>query len=148
MKGRKLYPRFKALADSLNNIYGKEYTEKNRLPKVDSIFITEIEMNGLKKTTKDFFEHMMGFETGKYYTAQNIGKMVRRVFGTRYYNRIIYSLEPLPNGTVKIIFDVVENPATFAKLGIHYNNFTGISLDRQSYFAKFFPSAFQKYDHA
>src|SRR5690606_16698166 len=26
------------------------------------------------------------------------------------------------------IFDVVENPATFAKLGIHYNNFMGISL--------------------
>lgn len=127
-QGRKLYPRFKALADSLNNIYGEQYVEKNRLPKVDSIFITELEVNGLKGTTKDFFEHMMGFEVSRYYTAQKIGKMVRRVFGTRYYNRILYALNPLPNGTVKIVFDVVENPATFAKLGIHYNDFTGISL--------------------
>lgn len=127
-EGRKLYPRFKALADSLNNIYGEEYIEKNRLPKVDSIYIGEIEVNGLHKTTKDFFEHMMGFETGRYYNADKIGKMVRRVFGTRYYNRIIYALEPQPNGAVKIVFDVVENPTTFAKLGIHYNNFTGISL--------------------
>jgi NTE family protein len=127
-EGRKLYPQFKALADSLNNIYGEQYIQKDRLPKVDSIYITEIEVNGLKKTTKDFFEHMMGFETGKHYGSAKIGKMVRRVFGTRYYNRIVYALEPLPNGTVKIIFDVVENPVTFAKLGIHYNNFTGISL--------------------
>jgi NTE family protein len=127
-EGRKLYPRFKALADSLDNIYGKVYIEKDRLPKVDSIYITELEINGLNKTTKDFFEHMMGFETGRYYTSAKLGRMVRRVFGTRYYNRIIYALDPLPNGAVKIKFDVVENPTTFAKLGIHYNNFTGISL--------------------
>jgi NTE family protein len=127
-QGRKLYPQFKALADSLNSIYGVPYIQKNRLPQVDSIFISQIEINGLKETTKDFFEHMMGFETGKHYTSVKLGKMVRRVFGTRYYNRIVYALEPLDNGTVKIVFDVMENPSTFAKLGVHYNNFTGISL--------------------
>lgn len=127
-QGRKLYPRLKALADSLNNIYGEQYIEKNRLPKVDSIFISEIEVNGLKETTKDFFEHMMGFEVGRYYNSVKIGRMVRRVFGTRYYNRIVYALNPMPNGAVKIVFDVVENPATFAKLGLNYNDFTGISL--------------------
>jgi NTE family protein len=127
-EGRKLYPQFKALADSLNAVHGPQYIEKNRLPKVDSIFIAEIEVNGLKETTKDFFEHMMGFETGRYYNAVKIGRMVRKVFGTRYYNRIVYALEPMANGAVKIVFDVMENPATFAKLGIHYNNFTGISL--------------------
>jgi NTE family protein len=107
-EGRKLYPKFKALADSLNSIYGEQYIQKDRLPKVDSIFINDIEVNGLKETTKDFFEHMMGFEAGKHYNPAKLGKMVRRVFGTRYYNRIVYALEPLPNGTVKIVFDVVE----------------------------------------
>ena len=127
-EGRKMYPQFKALADSLNKLYGIQNIPKNRLPKVDSIYISQIEINGLNETTKDFFEHMTGFETGKYYTSVKIGRMVRRVFGTRYYNRIVYNLKPLPDSTVKIVFDVVENPATFAKLGIHYNNFTGISL--------------------
>ena len=127
-QGRKLYPQFRTLADSLNKIYGKQYIQKDRLPVIDSILITEVEIHGLEETTKDFFEHMMGFETGKHYNSGKLGRMVRRVFGTRYYTRIVYALEPLPNGTVKIIFDVVENPATFAKLGIHYNNFIGISL--------------------
>jgi NTE family protein len=127
-EGRKLYPQFKALADSLNKKYGKQDVPKDRLPKVDSINISQIQINGLKETTKDFFEHMMGFEAGKYYTSVKLGRMVRRVFGTRYYNRIVYALQPLPDSTVKIVFDVVENPATFAKLGLHYNNFTGISV--------------------
>jgi len=33
-EGRKLYPRLKALADSLNDIYGKPLPKKNRLPKI------------------------------------------------------------------------------------------------------------------
>lgn len=127
-QGRKLYPQFKRLADSLDALYGTQYIEPNRLPKVDSILISGIEITGLEETTKDFFVHMMGFETGRYYTSAKLGRMVRKVFGTRYYNRIVYFLDPLPNGTVRIKFNVVENPATFAKLGIHYNNFTGISL--------------------
>jgi NTE family protein len=127
-EGRKYYPQFKRLADSLDRIYGKEYKDQHRLPQVDSVFISSIEIDGLEKTTKEFFEHMMGFEAGRYYTSAKIGKMVRRVFGTRYYNRIIYSLDPMANGSARIIFNVVENPTTFAKLGIHYNNFMGISL--------------------
>ena len=47
--------------------------------------------------------------------------------GTRYYNRIIYNLDPQPDHSAKIIFDVTENPLTFAKLSLHYNQFTGIS---------------------
>lgn len=127
-EGRKLYPRLKQLADSLDRIYGVDERKENRLPKVDSLYIGAVEINGLETTTGDFFTHMMGFETGRHYTAAKLGRMVRKVFGTRYYNRIIYSLQPLGNGSVKIVFDVVENPSTFAKLGIHYNSFMGISL--------------------
>ncbi len=53
--------------------------------------------------------------------------MVRRVAGTKYYNRIVYSLQPLPDSTSKIIFEVTENPLTFGKIGLHYNQFSGIS---------------------
>jgi NTE family protein len=127
-EGRRYYPQFKRLADSLDSIYGKPFLATNRLPRVDSIQISSIEVMGLKSTTRNFFEHMMGFEAGRYYTSARLGRMVRKVFGTRYYNRIVYFLDPLPDGTVRIRFQVVENPTTFAKLGIHYNNFTGISL--------------------
>ena len=127
-EGNKLYPGLKAFSDSLDRLYGTQVKLVNRLPKVDSILISAIEIRGLENTTSDFFEHMMGFKSGRFYTSARLSKMIRRVFGTRYYSRIVYAMEPRNDGSVKIIFDVMENPITFAKLGIHYNKFTGISL--------------------
>ena len=127
-EGRKFYPVLKRLADSLNQLYGIVEPVLNRLPKVDSIFISSFEIHGLKYTTSDFFVHMMGLETNQYYTETRLGNMTRRVFGTRYYNRVVYALRPQPDGSVRIVFDVTENPLTFAKLGIHYNSFTGIGI--------------------
>jgi NTE family protein len=127
-EGRKLYPRFKRLADSLNGIYGDQECKKDRLPVVQTVTLSSYEVRGVEKTSTEFFAHTMNLELNKPYTAKKLANMVRRAFGTRYYSRIIYSLQPLPDGSCKIIFDVTENPLTFAKLGLHYNRFTGVGL--------------------
>lgn len=126
-RGDSIYPRLKKLSDSLNAIYGAP-RQFSALPKTDSVRITAYQVNGLQKTNSTFFLHRMQFENNKWYKATDLTACIRRAFGTRYYNKIIYSLEPLPDGTCKIIFDVEENPFTFAKLGILYNSFTGIGL--------------------
>lgn len=126
--GRELYPRFKHLKDSLDALYGPVEVTKNRLPEVDYVKISDYEVNGTDKTSADFFTHTMDFTTNRYYTAKKLANMVRQAYGTRYYKRVVYSLQPLPDGTCKIIFDVTENPFTFAKLGLHYNRFSGIGL--------------------
>ena len=127
-EGRRIYPRLKMLADSLNQLYGPPSITTSRLPVVDSIKISSFEITGLNNTTPGFFMHMMGFETNRFYTASRLTNMVRKVFGTRYYNRVVYALKPQEDGSSKIVFDVTENPLTFAKLGIHYNTFTGIGI--------------------
>jgi NTE family protein len=69
----------------------------------------------------------MNLLRGHSYTAGQLSKMVRRAFGTRYYNRITYSIQPLSDSTNRIDFQVEENPLTFAKIGLNYNQFSGIS---------------------
>ncbi|HRI19596.1 MAG TPA: patatin-like phospholipase family protein [Panacibacter sp.] len=127
-KGDSIYPRLKMLADSLDKIYGRQEIKKNALPIVDSIKITAYQINGLARTNESFFLHRTQFQNNKWYTAAQLSAHIRRAFGTRYYSKIIYSLQPLPDGSTKIIFEVEENPFTFAKVGIHYNSFSGISL--------------------
>jgi NTE family protein len=127
-EGRKLYPRFKRLADSLNAIYGPIEQNKNRLPAVNTVSLSSYEVHGVENTSAGFFAHTMDLQINKPYTAKKLADMVRQAFGTRYYSRITYSLVPQPDGTCKIIFDVTENPFTFAKLGIHYNRFTGVGI--------------------
>lgn len=127
-EGRKLYPALKKLVDSLDAIYGKQEVSKNRMPRVDTSSISSIHINGLEQTTDGFFLHTINMVTGKPYTPLQLSRMVRRAYGTRYYNRIVYSLSSLPDRSKRIIFDVTENPLTFSKLSMHYNEFSGISV--------------------
>jgi len=127
-EGKRLYPRFKELADSLNEKYGKQEISLQRLPTLKPVFIDTLEVRGLVNTTKTFFVNTMDFKLHKNYNAIELGDMVRKAYGTRYYSRIAYSLEHEPDGNCKIIFDITENPLTFLKAGIHYNRSTGIGL--------------------
>jgi len=127
-EGKRLYPRFKQLADSLNEKYGKQEIALQRLPARERVFIDTLEVQGLANTTKAFFVNTMNFKLYKSYSAIELSDMVRKAYGTRYYSRIAYSLEHKLNGNCKIIFDITENPLTFLKAGIHYNRSTGIGL--------------------
>ena len=60
-EGRKQYPLFKRLADSLNAVYGPQPENKNRLPIVDSIKISAIEITGLEKYNSGFLHPYDGF---------------------------------------------------------------------------------------
>ncbi|MEO8770380.1 MAG: patatin-like phospholipase family protein [Ferruginibacter sp.] len=126
--GQNMYAALKQLSDSLDKIYGPSGFKLNRLPKPDSVLITEYEIRGLQKTTKTFFLHSMDLRMNKRYAEPGISKYVRRVFSTRYYSSINYFLEPKPDGSAKIVFVVKENPSTYAKLGVQYNDFAGISV--------------------
>ncbi len=127
--GRELYPKFKRLADSLNAIYGPEKPQSvSLLPEKDSVKITAYTINGLHKTNPEFFLSRLNFHLNQNYDQFQLSEKVRNAFGSNYYNKIVYSLIPLPDGSSKIVFDVEENPFTFMKLGINYNTFTGISL--------------------
>ncbi len=127
-KGDSVYATLKHLNDSLNAIYGTSAIKKNLLPNIDSVKITAYAIKGLVRTSEQFFLNRILFQNNQWYTASSLSADIRRAFGTRYYQKIVYSLETLPDGTCKIIFDVEENPLTFAKLGINYNSFMGISL--------------------
>ncbi|HET6254670.1 MAG TPA: patatin-like phospholipase family protein [Puia sp.] len=126
-EGRRLYPTFKKLADSLNALYGPQPVAKNRLPAVRALKISSYKVIGLRNTSEGFFIQSMNLIAGHSYTADQLSKMVRRAFGTRYYDRITFTMQPLSDSTNRIIFNVEENPLTFAKIGLNYNQFSGIS---------------------
>ncbi len=126
-EGRRLYPQLKRLKDSLDAIYGPQEPVQRILPAVSPVKISSYEIKGLNYTGEPFFLQSMDLLRGQSYTAAQLSRMVRRAYGTRYYQRINYSLEPQPDSTVRIHFEVGENPLTFAKIGLNYNQFSGIS---------------------
>lgn len=125
--GENYYPYFKHLADSISAL---DIVDPPGI-KTDAktVYIRNHVVTGLKKTTRPFFSHLLDFYDSKYYTAQQINKKIRRAYGSRYYNSITYSLEPVSGDTAKIIFNVEENPSTFLKAGLYYSIFRGINAN-------------------
>ena len=126
--GRKYYPVFKKLADSINAIAAATAKNQKIIPN-KSVYITEYAVNGLKKTTVPFFIHLTNFFDHKSYTAAKINKSIRKAYGSRYYQNITYTLEPVAKDTAKIIFTVDENPRTYLKAGLYYTRFRGINVN-------------------
>ncbi|MBL7858711.1 MAG: patatin-like phospholipase family protein [Cyclobacteriaceae bacterium] len=126
--GKKFYPQFKKLADSLRKLDPGYQFKKNRLPDHQKIIIDGITINGLHNTTKTFFTNRLNLESAKAYDGLEIASAIRKVYGSRNYNRIAYRWDPTSAGHANLIFDVIENPLTYIKVALHYHTFSNVAL--------------------
>ncbi|KYP14852.1 patatin-like phospholipase family protein [Flavihumibacter sp. CACIAM 22H1] len=123
------YPYFKKLADSLNALYGPP--QKIEFPLVkDRVTIRHIISDSLRYITKPFLRRMLGLKEGESYTVKEMEDAIRQAYGTRYFNRLYYQLEPVTGeeGVADMHLIAEENAPITAKLAVHYNTLSDMSL--------------------
>jgi NTE family protein len=126
--GKKYYPYFKHLADSLNNIEKVHFDPGNRLPDRESIVIDNITFEGLEKTSRHQLIDKIQIKTGKSYTAEEINRGFRKAYSTRYYDKVYYQLLPTSKGHATLHCIVKETAMTQLKAGLQYHSYLGPSL--------------------
>ncbi|MGC3947264.1 MAG: patatin-like phospholipase family protein [Chryseolinea sp.] len=127
--GKKYYPVFKKLADSLRAIYPNYKPIENRLPIVKQVTVDSITILGLEHTTNRSFKNRLALEPGKAYDGVEVGHAIRRVYGSRNYNRIAYEWHPNAiKDHATLAFNVLERPQVYLKAGIHYHTFSDVAL--------------------
>ncbi|MFD2719676.1 patatin-like phospholipase family protein [Hymenobacter monticola] len=128
-RGRALYPRLRALQDSLDAKYGP-VAPLARAPRADSVYLTGVEMKGVEPRYVPRLLQLMRFQDHRYYTAPQLSAAIRQAFSTRYFRRITYVLQPTAGtaDAATIVFEVDPAPLTLVGLGLHYNTATGIGL--------------------
>jgi len=125
--GNQYYPIFKHLADSLNAIYG--IPEPVKLPEtLSKLTIRHIITDSLRFISQSFFRRMLGLKEGNSYTAKQLEDGIRQAYGTRYFNRLYYQLEPVEPGVADMRLIAEENAPIAAKLAINFNSFSNIML--------------------
>ena len=128
-QGKLAYSRLKRLKDSLDARYGKErQTDTKPASRIDSALVREVQVEGIDNAETAVFLHDMTISTPHYYTAASLNGRIRRIFGSRYFQKISYELEPLTADQAKLIFRVQKAPQTYLRVGIAYNSATGIGL--------------------
>ncbi|HDP81346.1 MAG TPA: hypothetical protein ENN21_10945 [Spirochaetes bacterium] len=96
---------------------------KYRTPpeKKDEHYITHVRVRGLKNVSRSLVKGALALNTPVVVTTEQIEKALDRVYGTMFFERVDYRLEPDPPGEMLVV-RVVEDTTNFFKLGLHYDS--------------------------
>lgn len=90
-------------------------------------FITAIRIRGLDKVSKNLVRGALGLKTPAMMSYEDIESAIDRVYGTMFFERVEYRLEPDPPGE-RLVVRVKESTTNWFKVGIHYDSDSNAAL--------------------
>ncbi len=90
-------------------------------------FITAIRIRGLDKVSKNLVRGALGLKTPAMMSYEDIESAIDRVYGTMFFERVEYRLEPDPPGE-RLVIRVKESTTNWFKVGIHYDSDSNAAL--------------------
>ena len=127
-EGRKYYPIFKHMADSLKALYPGYKFVKNRLPAIKDYKISRVEVAGLNRFGRDAFLSQIVRDTSKTITFHQLQKDTRNAFAFRMYKCIVCELDADSTDTHTLFYKVQPESGTMFKAGLSQNSFTGFGV--------------------
>ena len=125
----KVYPKLKALADSL-----KQFPVQQRLKLScdfsKKVYIRELKIIGLREVSERLVRAKLNLYFPGNISAEDLDEAVQRLYGTRYFVKVTYKIEPLEEG-YRLLLRLDEDIESQFRLGIHsdLNQKTLILLD-------------------
>jgi NTE family protein len=113
-----------ALADSLNEMYHLQPTKPSFEP-LDSVFIKEINIHGLRKVSVKLLTGILHLEENSKATPEEIYNAINHAYSSLYFEKITYELQNMNEGStekeVQLIINVREREGVLVRVGINYN---------------------------
>jgi NTE family protein len=133
------YAELKALADSLNAI---KYIPANKCDArpLDSIFINDVEIEGLKRLKAPFIGHIFKDIVRKKISLQQLEDKITYAYGTNYFDHVFYELQPEGRGdTTRLVLQVKEKSLGTVWASVHYDNDYSASIMAGATFRNLLP---------
>jgi NTE family protein len=130
------YESLKRLADSLR-VLDADYGPSQKLPDSDSLYITEVIINGLEKVSPGLVSGKLQIEVFDKVTPVDISNAVERLYASLYFDKVSYSIQPASRG-VRLIFNLKESSGGQFRFGMHYDSNYKSSLLLNATFRNFF----------
>lgn len=133
------YAELKALADSLNAI---KYIPANKCDArpLDSIFIANVEIHGLKRLKAPFIGKIFKEIVRKRVSIDQIEDKITYAYGTNYFDHVFYELEPAGKGdTATLVLNIKEKSLGTVWASVHYDNDYSASIIAGATFRNLLP---------
>lgn len=118
---RQQYDKIKELATYLHSFDDSVKPQPHIVKPIDEFYVKKIEITGLKNVPKEFVLRRLPFEISNKIKLADIDKAIERLYGTWFFERITYSLEPIDEGVV-LHFMVIEKSTNYFRVGLHYDS--------------------------
>ncbi len=114
------YSQLKALADSLNAI---KYIPANvcDVKPLDSIYINDIEIEGLNKLRPQFVGHIFKDIVHEKISLKKLEDKITYAYGTNYFDHVFYELQG-QNDSARLILKIKEKSLGTIRASVHYDN--------------------------
>jgi NTE family protein len=124
--GRIMLPELKELAD-LQRQYEAEKREPVPLQVVDKMRITKIEINGLKKVSRNLVLGKLIINPPMWVTREELAQDIDRLYASNFFERVTYQIKlpenPIPgDNEYTLVINVVEASGIFIKVGLNYDS--------------------------
>ncbi|MBN2829997.1 MAG: BamA/TamA family outer membrane protein, partial [Candidatus Cloacimonetes bacterium] len=107
---------------ALSQMVNRVSPPKVRKPKPDdAIYLSKINFHGLKKVSKNLIIGKIRLREQTTVTNREIDNAITKLFGSRYFNRVTYSLIPDDKGYILDV-TVEEKKTSLFKAGLHYDS--------------------------
>jgi len=93
----------------------------------DTIFITDVYVHGLKHVSNIMSMGKLHIDLPAKMTLKEIEAAVDRLYGSQYFERVTYHIDPIANGN-RIVFEVDEKTDNMMRLGLHYDSDNNASI--------------------
>jgi NTE family protein len=121
---RAMLPRLKSITDSLGAVDTSEEPEQDyRNSPIKQFYVSELRTEGLHDVSEELLLGKLQLDIPSRMTVEHVEQAVERAWGSKFFERVSYRIEPGENGTALVI-RVVEQNDDYLRLGVHYDNDT------------------------
>ncbi|MDQ7065006.1 MAG: patatin-like phospholipase family protein [candidate division KSB1 bacterium] len=118
---RRQLPQLLALRDSLRDASARERREHASIARIDSLYIVDVEMHGLRRVSKSLVQAQLGLHPPMWVTETMLRHSVDRIYSSQFFEHVFYRLKPGPRGT-RLILDIHEKSANLFHFSARYDN--------------------------
>jgi len=124
--GEEFLPIFKKLADSLASYGAMSPPSRPVNPQIYTF--NNIVIQGNEVVPDELIQGKLRIERGKEFTIKELEDRISLLFGTLYFDKIVYTINPL---TSTLTIKVIESPKGSLKMAVHYDtdNNAGININ-------------------
>jgi len=117
---RKQYDKISALSQRLKSISDAPHKVPGKIKTINEFYVKDMQVDGLSDVPMEFIERKLQFDIPDTVKVTDIDQSIERIYGTKFFERITYNLEPYDGG-VRLHFKVIERNTNFFRVGLHYD---------------------------